>query len=132
MKITKKMGKFQSRSQSPQAFLSSVGRLERLWDNGMKVRQDFWRKTVGRYAKQPIRKKDILFHFLRVSPGDQPLRKSPRTVGLRLGKILIKNARKSKFRKACLSKYGCHGNVQLLGVKYVIPHCCQINFRKSR
>ena len=24
--------------------------------------------------------------------------------------ILIKNAMKSKLRKICLSKYGCHGN----------------------
>ena len=47
----------QSRSQSPQAFLSVVGRPERLWDNGMKVRYDFWRKTIGRYTKQPITKK---------------------------------------------------------------------------
>ena len=31
--------KLQSRSQSPQTFLLPVGRLERLWDNGMKVRR---------------------------------------------------------------------------------------------
>ena len=48
------------------------------------------------------------------------------------GKIQIKNARKSKFRKTYLSKYSCDGNVKLLGQKRVIPNCCQINFRKSR
>ena len=47
----------QSRSQSPQAFLSAVGRLERPWGNGIEVRQDFWRKTIGRYTKQPIKKR---------------------------------------------------------------------------
>ena len=52
----------QSRSQSPQAFLSAVGRLERLWEKGMKVRQDFWRKTLGHYTKQPIRKN--IFHSI--------------------------------------------------------------------
>ena len=42
------------------------------------------------------------------------------------GKILrIKNARKSKFRKTCLSKYGCHGNVILLGPKQ-IPMSCDV------
>ena len=30
-----------------------------------------------------------------------------------------------------LSKYGCHGNVKLLGPKHVILNCCQINFRES-
>ena len=47
------------------------------------------------------------------------------------GKILIKNARKSKFRKTCLPKYGCHGNVKLLGPRHAIPICCQLNFRRS-
>ena len=45
------------------------------------------------------------------------------------GKILIKNARKSKFRKTCLSKYSCQENVKLLGPRHVIPTCCQINFK---
>ena len=44
-------------------FFVSVGRLERLWDNGMKVRHDFWRKTIGRCTKQPFKNKDI---FIRV------------------------------------------------------------------
>ena len=43
------------------------------------------------------------------------------------GKILIKKASKSNFRKTCLSKCGCLGNVKLLGSRYVIPNCCQIN-----
>ena len=28
-------------------FLSVVGRLERLWDNGIEVGQDFWRETAN-------------------------------------------------------------------------------------
>ena len=43
-------------------------------------------------------------------------------------KILNKNARKSKFRKTCLSKYGCHGNVKLLIPKIVMS--CQAAARK--
>ena len=54
------------------------------WDNGVEVRQDFWRKTIGRYTKQPIRKKDILFDFPRVSPGDQPLTKKPKDSGIEI------------------------------------------------
>ena len=59
-----------------QAFLSAVVCLERLWDNGMKVCQDFWCKTIGCYTKQPIIK-DLLFEFPRVSPCNQlPTKKS--------------------------------------------------------
>ena len=66
----------QFRSQSPQlAFLSAIGHLERLWDNGMEVRQDFWRKTISRYTKQPIP---------RVSPGDQPLTEKPEDSGIEI------------------------------------------------
>ena len=48
------------------------------------------------------------------------------------GKILTKNSRKSEFRKKCLAKYGCHGNVKLLGPRHAIPNSFQRNFRKSR
>ena len=51
----------QSRSQRLQAFLSAVGRLERLWDNGMEVRQDFWHKKIGHYMKQPIKKRYFIW-----------------------------------------------------------------------
>ena len=77
-------GDLQSRSQSPQAFLSAVGRLERLWDNGMEVRRD--NRSLYEAANQ---KQDILFDFSRDSPGDQPLTKSLRTLGLRLGDLWI-------------------------------------------
>ena len=56
---------------SPQAFLSAVGCLERLWDNGIEVCQDFWRKTIGCYTKQPIE-----------SPGNQALTKKPEDSGI--------------------------------------------------
>ena len=74
----------QSRSQSPQAFLSAVGCLERLWDNGTEVRQNFWRKTRGRYTKQSIKKK-IFYSSSPVSPGDQPLTKKPEDSEIDIG-----------------------------------------------
>ena len=75
----------QSRSQGPQAFLSAVGRLEGLWDSGMEVRQDFSRKAIGRYVKQPIIKKDISYSSSPESlPATNRWQKRLRTLGSRL------------------------------------------------
>ena len=49
---------------------------------GMEVRQDFWGTTIGRYTKQPIKKR---FEFPRVSLGDQPLTKKPGDTGIETG-----------------------------------------------
>ena len=48
-------------------------------------RINFWRKTIGRYTKQPIKKIYILFEFSRVSPGDQRLTKKPGDSGIEIG-----------------------------------------------
>ena len=65
------------RQSHPQAFFSAVGRLERLWVNGMEVHKYFWRKIEGCYLKQPIKNKDILFELPSLFPSDQLLTKKP-------------------------------------------------------
>ena len=47
---------YQSRTQSPQAFWSAGGCLERLWGIGILFPQDFCSKTVNAVTGQPIKK----------------------------------------------------------------------------
>ena len=37
-----------------------------------------------------------------------------------------------KILKKCLSKYGCQGNIQLIGPKNVTHSCCRINLRRGQ
>ena len=75
----------QSQTQSLQAFLSAVGRLERLWDNFFEYVLIFFYWLL--FCKRSIKKfKEYSkkFHFPRVSPGDQPLTKNRRNSGLEI------------------------------------------------
>ena len=53
----------------------------------MEVRQDFWHKTKSCYTKRQS-KKDILFEFPRVSPGDQPLTKMSEDAAIEIETLL--------------------------------------------
>ena len=46
--------------------------------------QDFLCKTVSYYTKKPIKKKEILFEFPRVSSGEQLLTKKPEDSGIKI------------------------------------------------
>ena len=71
--------------RSPQAFLSAVGHLERLWGNGIKY-LFFWSAVSCNDLLFCARNPGALsFHCPRVSPGDQLLTKRPEDSGIEIG-----------------------------------------------
>ena len=89
-------------------FLSAVGRLQRLWDNGIEVRQDFWRKTISRYTKQPIKKRIFYSSSPESLQATNRRQKSLRTQGSRL----------NKCRNRCEIEMNSH---DLLGKWPIVP-----------
>ena len=70
----------QSRSQSPQAFLSPGGTLGQ-WNGSV---PGFLVQNNSLLHKAANEKRDILFDFPRVSSGNQPLTKKPEDSGIKI------------------------------------------------
>ena len=67
------------------SLLSAVGRLERLWDNGIdRSASGFLVQNSQLLHKKVNQKKEILFEFPRVSSGDQLRTKKPEDSGIKI------------------------------------------------
>ena len=85
----------QSRSQSLQAFLSAVGRLKTLWENGIEVRQEFLaQKNRPLHETANQNKKRYFIRVPQSRSGDQPLTKMPDDSVIEIG---VRKREKSFF-----------------------------------